>query len=36
MSTQSDHFRRAHARKSAPKGTCLGHRGLELFEAVVE
>ena len=32
---QSDHFRKAHAQRSAPKGTYLGHPDLELFEAVV-
>ena len=34
--TQSDHFRRAHAQASAPKGTYLGHPNLELFESVIE
>lgn len=34
--TESDHFRRAHAQSSAPKGTYLGHPELETFEAVVE
>ena len=33
--TQSDNFRRAHAQRSAPKGTYLGHPELELFEAVL-
>lgn len=33
--TQSDNFRRAHAQRSAPKGTYLGHPDLELFEAVL-
>lgn len=33
--TQSDHFRKAHAQRSAPKGTYLGHPELETFEAVV-
>lgn len=33
--TQSEHFRKAHAQRSAPKGTYLGHPDLELFEAVV-
>lgn len=33
--TASDHFRRAHAQASAPKGTYLGHPELETFEAVV-
>ncbi len=33
--TESDHFRKAHAQKSAPKGTYLGHPQLELFDAVV-
>lgn len=32
---ESDHFRKAHAQTSAPKGTYLGHPELELFEAVV-
>ena len=31
----SDHFRKAHAQKSAPKGTYLEHPQLELFEAVL-
>ena len=33
--TESDHFRKAHAQASAPKGTYLGHPELETFEAVV-
>tara|TARA_B110000444_G_C18790207_1_gene572061 strand:+ start:765 stop:1073 length:309 start_codon:yes stop_codon:yes gene_type:complete len=33
--TESDHFRKAHAQKSAEKGTYLGHPKLELFEAVL-
>ena len=33
--TQSEHFRKAHAQRSAPKGTYLGHPVLELFEAVL-
>ena len=33
--TQSDHFRKAHAQASAPKGTYLGHPNLELFEGVL-
>ena len=33
--TESDHFRKAHAQKSAPKGTYLGHPVLETFESVV-
>lgn len=33
--TESDHFRRAHAQASAPKGTYLGHPELETFEAVL-
>ncbi|MEM1438002.1 MAG: antibiotic biosynthesis monooxygenase [Pseudomonadota bacterium] len=33
--TQSEHFRKAHAQASAPKGTYLGHPDLETFEAVV-
>lgn len=32
--TRSSLFRKAHAQKSAPKGTYLGHPNLELFEAV--
>lgn len=34
--TESDHFRKAHAQASAPKGTYLGHPELETFEAVLE
>ena len=33
--TNSDHFRKAHAQASAPKGTYLGHPELETFEAVL-
>lgn len=33
--TQSEHFRKAHAQRSAPKGTYLGHPDLELFDAVL-
>ena len=33
--TRSDLFRKAHAQRSAPKGTYLGHPDLELFEAVL-
>ncbi len=33
--TESDHFRKAHAQASAPKGTYLGHPNLELFESVL-
>lgn len=33
--TESDAFRRAHAQRSAPKGTYLGHPNLETFEAVL-
>ena len=33
--TQSENFRKAHAQRSAPKGTYLGHPDLELFEAVL-
>jgi heme-degrading monooxygenase HmoA len=33
--TESDHFRKAHAQASAPKGTYMGHPNLELFEQVV-
>lgn len=33
--TQSENFRKAHAQRSAPKGTYLGHPELELFEAVL-
>ena len=32
--TASENFRKAHAQRSAPKGTYLGHPHLELFEAV--
>jgi len=32
--TQSDHFRKAHAQASAPKGTYLGHPNLETFSEV--
>ncbi len=32
--TESDHFRRAHAQASAPKGTYLGHPNLETFSEV--
>ncbi len=32
--TQSDHFRRAHAKAQAPKGTYLGGPRLETFEEV--
>lgn len=31
----SDHFRRAHAQASAPKGTYLGHPNLETFSQVL-
>ena len=31
----SEHFRRAHAQASAPKGTYLGHPNLETFEQVL-
>jgi heme-degrading monooxygenase HmoA len=34
--TQSEHFRKAHAQASAPKGTYLAHPQLELFDAVVQ
>jgi len=34
--TESDHFRKAHAQASAPKGTYLDHPKLELFESVLE
>ncbi len=34
--TESDHFRKAHAQASAPKGTYLAHPELETFEAVVQ
>lgn len=33
--TESAHFRRAHAQKSAPKGTYLAHPNLETFEQVL-
>ena len=33
--TRSENFRKAHAQRSAPKGTYLGHPDLELFEAVL-
>ena len=33
--TRSEHFRKAHAQRSAPKGAYLGHPDLELFEAVL-
>ncbi len=33
--TESDHFRKAHAQASAPKGTYLSHPNLETFEQVV-
>ncbi|MCY3859076.1 MAG: antibiotic biosynthesis monooxygenase [Gammaproteobacteria bacterium] len=33
--TQSENFRKAHAQRSAPKGTYLGHPELELFESVL-
>ena len=33
--TESEHFRKAHAQASAPKGTYLGHPNLELFEGVL-
>lgn len=33
--TESENFRKAHAQRSAPKGTYLGHPQLELFEAVL-
>ena len=32
--TRSEHFRKAHAQRKAPKGTYQGHPDLELFEAV--
>ena len=32
--TNSEHFRKAHAQASAPKGTYLGHPDLELFDSV--
>ena len=34
--TDSEHFRKAHAQASAPKGTYLGHPDLELFTAVLQ
>ena len=33
--TESEHFRKAHAQASAPKGTYLGHPDLELFDSVL-
>ena len=33
--TDSEHFRKAHAQASAPKGTYLGHPDLELFDSVL-
>ena len=33
--TNSEHFRKAHAQASAPKGTYLGHPDLELFDSVL-
>ena len=33
--TESEHFRKAHAQTSAPKGTYLGHPDLELFDSVL-
>jgi len=33
--TESEHFRKAHAQASAPKGTYLSHPNLELFEQVL-
>ena len=33
--TESENFRRAHAQRSAPRGTYIGHPELELFEAVI-
>lgn len=33
--TESESFRKAHAQRSAPKGTYLGHPELELFESVL-
>ena len=33
--TESEHFRKAHAQTSAPKGTYLGHPNLETFEQVL-
>lgn len=32
--TESEHFRKAHAQASAPKGTYLGHPNLETFSEV--
>ena len=32
---ESEHFRKAHAQTSAPKGTYLGHPDLELFDSVL-
>lgn len=34
--TMSDSFRKAHAQRSAPKGTYLSHPELELFESVLQ
>ncbi len=33
--TESEHFRKAHAQASAPKGTYLGHPNLETFKQVL-
>ena len=33
--TESENFRKAHAQRSAPKGTYLGHPDLELFDTVL-
>ncbi|MEM9317108.1 MAG: antibiotic biosynthesis monooxygenase [Pseudomonadota bacterium] len=33
--TESEHFRKAHAQASAPKGTYLAHPDLETFEKVL-
>ena len=33
--TDSEHFRKAHAQASAPKGTYLAHPDLELFDSVL-
>jgi heme-degrading monooxygenase HmoA len=33
--TESEHFRKAHAQASAPKGTYLAHPNLETFEQVL-
>lgn len=33
--TESEHFRKAHAQASAPKGTYLSHPNLEMFEQVL-